>query len=1177
MNERDIFHAAVEITDPAERSAYLEKACAGNTSLMRQVEGMLEVYPELGTFLESPAFDLDSAAMPPVSAGRFQLGEELARGGMGVVYRARDDSLGRDVAVKVLHEQYLVDSLVGQRFLDEARITAQLQHPGIPPVFEVGRVADERPYLAMKLIKGRTLEELLKERPEPASGRGRFLAVFQQICQAVGYAHSKHILHRDLKPANVMVGAFGEVQVMDWGLAKLLGADGAAAHEPAAGTETTCGTVIQTAREPDSATLAGSMLGTPAFMAPEQAGGELNRLDERADVFGLGAILCVILTGQPPYTAKSGAELQLMAVRGALADADARLEQCGADAKLVELCRRCLSAEPEARPRDAGALAATIAGYLAGVEERARQAELERAAADARTAELRKRRRVQFALAATVLVLLGLVGFGLWWQERLEATAAAEHAARASRTSAGVTVAAREARGRVEEAWNLADFPDRMQHATDAAVAALRRAADSAGGGAPDEAALTDLVSTRREVNELARYTRLIQALTENAHKVAQEVTGEGWWEAGARLALRHREAFRDFGLDPLREPVDEVARAITSSRLRDVLLGALLDWHWHNGDQQQRQRLWRVIRSARQQSGEAYVRWQKLLDDKDVRGLMAFAASPDGLSFRSGPSSALFRDLRDARQYAAARTFVRAAIDRYPHDVRLQIDLADLCLLRMYPPEYAETLRHISAATALRPDSAVFHLYLGDCYVGLGSYEQAFVSYRKAIELGRGAVVGYVHIADALAKKKDWDGAIAVLAEASRLQPKNAAARVKPGIAKADSSRPLGDDAFVYACLFLICGDSEGYNRVCQGMIERAADTKNHSGSFVLARSCAMARKSPVDPARAVQWANQALAGADHGWYVHALGLAHYRAGQFDQALQRFTESRGSTGCRELNWFGLALVHHRLGHPDEARRYLDEGIEWLETEGVVAKLLPCDWLEAQLLRREAEEILNIKRSRDLRQLGLTQGRHYILLSQWDKAAAEYAKADLLTRPLRDDALGYAYLFLIRGDCEGYNRFCQDMIQRLAQTEAPWEAYVLARSCAMARNSPVDPARTVQWANQALAGNHHPWYFHTLGLAQYRAGQFDQALQSFTKADIEAWRRSANWFGLALVHHRLGQPDKARQYLDKGIQWLELEGPPASGRPAKIHPIDWLASQLLRREAEEILNIKRSP
>jgi tetratricopeptide (TPR) repeat protein len=457
VNERDIFHAAVELSEGAERAAYLENVCAGNAALKQHVEAMLQVYPLLGTFLESPAVDWQGPASPPVSAGRFQLGPELARGGMGVVYCARDESLGRDVAVKVLGELYPVDSPVGRRFVDEARITAQLQHPGIPPVFEVGRLGDERPYLAMKLIKGRTLEDLLKERPQPASDRGRFLAIFAQLCQAVAYAHSKHVLHRDLKPANVMVGAFGEVQVMDWGLAKLLSPGGGAAPAPAAAvTEATCGTVIQTARERDSATRAGSMLGTPAFMAPEQAGGELARIDERADVFGLGAILCVILTGEPPYTGRSGEDVPLMAIRGKLADAHARLDHCGADAKLVDLCRACLSAERESRPRDAGAVAATVAGYLAGVEERARQAERERAAAEARAVEQRKRRRVELALAATVVVLLGLVGFGLWWHQKETANAlsvaqaqkakaeTAERAARAAEQAAYAELAGQQ-------------------------------------------------------------------------------------------------------------------------------------------------------------------------------------------------------------------------------------------------------------------------------------------------------------------------------------------------------------------------------------------------------------------------------------------------------------------------------------------------------------------------------------------------------------------------------------------------------------------------------------------------------------------------------------------------------------------------------------------------------------
>jgi serine/threonine-protein kinase len=773
LNEREIFHTAVELTDAAGRAAYLELACAGNVSLQQHVERMLEVYPQLGAFLECPAVDLAASEGPPECAGRFRLGQELARGGMGIVYRACDESLGRDVAVKILHERYQPDSLIGRRFVDEARITAQLQHPGIPPVFEVGRLDDGRPYLVMKLINGRTLAELLKERQEPASDRGRFLAMFEQICQAVGYAHSKHVLHRDLKPSNVMVGAFGEVQVMDWGLAKFISPGGAATHNPAA-TETTCETSIVSARELDSATLAGSVLGTPAYMSPEQAGAEIDRFDERADVFGLGAMLCVILTGEPPYTGKSADEVRRMAIRGTLASAHTRLDQCGADAKLVEVCRACLSAERDHRPRDAGAVAATIAGYLAGVEERARQAERERAAAEVRAAELRKRRRVQIALAATVLVLLGLVGFGLWWQERVEATAAAERAARNSRVTAGVSEALREARERVEEAWKLADVPDRMQHATDAAVAGLRRGDELASGGAPEEIA-RDLVSARREVEELVRHTRLVQNLDAITRRFAEESSGQDWSEPMRHFSPSMAEALKDFGLDPLHDPVDEVAEAIVSSRFRDILLNALFGWDWHCHDAPVGQ----VVRRVRQKSGGAYARWQELLDARDVPGLVAFATSSEAQSFGLQAVNMLLKNLRDAGQFAVCKTLLRAAAERYPHEEWLQFELAGLCL-EMQPPAYAEALRHSSAATLLQPDSALFRLQLGDCFAGLGSYAEAADCYRKAIELGHGAIDGHLHLANLLAKQKDWDGALAAVREAIRLQPKNYAAHVQ-------------------------------------------------------------------------------------------------------------------------------------------------------------------------------------------------------------------------------------------------------------------------------------------------------------------------------------------------------------------------------------------------------------
>ena len=232
---------------------------------------------------------------------RYLLGEEIARGGMGVVYRATDAVLGRVVAVKVLQEKHAPDSGTARRFADEARITGQLQHPNVPAVHDLGVLPDGRPFLAMKLIKGETLEGLLKRRADPTEGRGRFVAAFEQVCQAVAYAHAHDVLHRDLKPANVMVGAFGEVQVMDWGLAKVLGARPGERTDP---EETTAPTAVRSLREGDDPfTQAGSVLGTPAFTAPEQAAGAVGTIDRRSDVFGLGAVLAVVLTGRPPFVA----------------------------------------------------------------------------------------------------------------------------------------------------------------------------------------------------------------------------------------------------------------------------------------------------------------------------------------------------------------------------------------------------------------------------------------------------------------------------------------------------------------------------------------------------------------------------------------------------------------------------------------------------------------------------------------------------------------------------------------------------------------------------------------------------------------------------------------------------------------------------------------------------------
>jgi tetratricopeptide (TPR) repeat protein len=220
------------------------------------------------------------------------------------------------------------------------------------------------------------------------------------------------VIHRDLKPANVMVGAFGEVQVMDWGLAKVL-TESSTEQESDLDPDARVAQVtqIETPRPADSATRTGSVLGTPAYMPPEQAGGEIRKIDSRSDVFGLGAVLCKILTGHPPYEGKDANEVRLLAVRGELSDALARLDGCGAEPELVSLCKRCLAFRQEDRPADAGEVASAVAGLRGAAEERAKQAELGRAQALVREAEQRKRRRVWLGLAASLLV--GLVASSL--------------------------------------------------------------------------------------------------------------------------------------------------------------------------------------------------------------------------------------------------------------------------------------------------------------------------------------------------------------------------------------------------------------------------------------------------------------------------------------------------------------------------------------------------------------------------------------------------------------------------------------------------------------------------------------------------------------------------------------------------------------------------------------------
>jgi tetratricopeptide (TPR) repeat protein len=320
-------------------------------------------------------------------------------------------------------------------------------------------------------------------------------------------------------------------------------------------------------------------------------------------------------------------------------------------------------------------------------------------------------------------------------------------------------------------------------------VAALRRAEDSAAGGTPTEATRAELAAARSVVDDLLRHAHFIAAVSDNLQWYAEEFNDRKDKDRfETSYCARHADALRRFGLDALNSPEDEVARAVAASRIRDSLLGLLLEWHQHalNPSATRRHpdpsdpaptarlaedRLGRVIRSARLLSGGAYGRWQELLDKKDLPGLVAFAASPDGLSFRSTLVRALGRDLVRAGQHGACQAFLRAAVDRYPHDAWLHVDLSDACRA-LGPANFLEALRHASAACVLQPGSAVFHFRVGTRYFDLRSNPQAAAAFRKSIALRPESPMVLNHLGNVLSEMHEWDGAVAAFREVLRLEP---------------------------------------------------------------------------------------------------------------------------------------------------------------------------------------------------------------------------------------------------------------------------------------------------------------------------------------------------------------------------------------------------------------------
>jgi serine/threonine protein kinase len=371
-----------------------------------QTVGDEDVRKSVSTLPRADGYVLMETVDPrPEQRSRYTLTRLHGEGGLGQVWVARDNDLGRDVAFKQIRPERAAHPEMWRRFLKEAKITGQLEHPNIVPVYELGSDPEDRhPFYTMRLVRGQTLREAIADyhtrrkagRDDPLA-RPKLLQAFVGVCQAINYAHSHGVIHRDLKPDNVILGRFGEVVVLDWGLAKVVGQTDEGA------------TRVGTEEAQAGQTQAGQALGTPAYMAPEQAEGRIDLIDRRTDIYGLGAVLFEVLTGRAPHAGGGTADLLR---RIATAETPrARAAEPSAPPALDAVCAKAMAKAREQRYDSPAALAEDVQRFLADEPVSAYREPLR-----VRLGRRLRRHRSLVAGAAVVLLSVSAVSSVLAWQ-----------------------------------------------------------------------------------------------------------------------------------------------------------------------------------------------------------------------------------------------------------------------------------------------------------------------------------------------------------------------------------------------------------------------------------------------------------------------------------------------------------------------------------------------------------------------------------------------------------------------------------------------------------------------------------------------------------------------------------------------------------------------------------------
>jgi serine/threonine-protein kinase len=974
----------------------------------------------------------DDTPLPRIPG--YEVESVLGRGGMGVVFRARHLRLNRPVALKTILDGGYAGPRERARFQREAEAVASLRHPNVVQVYDVGEV-DGRPYLAMELIEGGSLAQKLSGTPQSAHLAPALVA---KLAEAMQSAHDVGIVHRDLKPANVLM-ADCTPKISDFGLARRL--------EGEAGI-----------------TQSGVPVGTPSYMAPEQARGQTHAVGPAADVYALGAILYECLTGRPPFRAATAAETIQQVISQEPAPPSRLNDKVPRD--LDTICLKCLSKEPERRYVSAAALAEDLQSFGEGRPIQARPVSWAE-----RSWRWGRRNPMATALLATALALVGLASGGGVWIVQQRADRREEALKRDWEMRSGVNTNVTQAES-LRKAFRFRE-----------ARKFLEQARQQLGPAGSDD--------LRQQVDQCWDDLVLAERLDMARIKAATLASGTGGLAAAEPLYIA---AFAEAGLGRAGDDSHEVSGRVRASALSEELIAALDDWASITADRGRREWLLGVARETDKNPKRNHLREPDLW--QDGARLTQIAQEPIGAELSPQLAIALARaaDLSGGD----AIPLLTAVQARYPQDYWINFGLG---VKLVAAGRRDEAIGYYRAALAVRPDVSVAHNNLGDAlYTKDGKFEaEAIGHFNEALRLDRNCIVAHISLSSVLVNTGRLESAVEHIQQALQLDPKLAVNPVGLSAKLADATRsallaaagkysPKGrqiDDAertrwrlralgwlqtylelaiklqdsgkragwspaswqtdpalasardptelaklpdaereqwrrlwadvaklvaadpvaqgrafaarrdwanaagcyaravkhdatvdghnwFEYAAVLLLSGDRPGYVRACAHMAEWCGKPGGPR-AYHVARACTLGPDATADAALPGRLAEKELQiNGQQFWSLTEQGALAYRTGQFQESAPLFERSlraNSKPGAAVLNCLWLALADHRLGKTEVARRWLDKAQAWLDQFG---DGMPADadeafglhlhnWLEAHVLRREAEALIQPK------------------------------------------------------------------------------------------------------------------------------------------------------------------------------------------------------------------------